>query len=99
MAIPEASLELVLPELQQPGDPAVVQPVKALQFMLIVLSGAYSPTERALRPSDGVSGRFGEQTTELVKQFQRGEDLYVDGVVGHDTWKRLLELWFARFDG
>jgi peptidoglycan hydrolase-like protein with peptidoglycan-binding domain len=98
MPPPQALFELLLPELQRPSDPALAKAVKALQFMLIVLTGAYSPSERALRPSDGVSGQFDEQTTELVKQFQRSEDLSVDGVVGHETWKRLLERWFERFN-
>jgi peptidoglycan hydrolase-like protein with peptidoglycan-binding domain len=37
------------------------------------------------------------ETTNLVKQFQQSEGLSVDGIVGRNTWKRLLELWVARF--
>jgi peptidoglycan hydrolase-like protein with peptidoglycan-binding domain len=97
MPPPEASFELAMRVLQQMGDPDPAADVKALQFMLIVLTGAYSPLERALQPSDGVDGLFGPKTTNLVKQFQQSEGLSVDGIVGENTWKRLLELWVARF--
>jgi peptidoglycan hydrolase-like protein with peptidoglycan-binding domain len=58
---------------------------------------AYSPFERALQPSDGVDGLFGDMTTNWVKQFQRSEGLRDDGIVEENTWRRLLELWVARF--
>ncbi len=95
---PETTFELTLPVLKQRGDPDPANDVKTLQFMLVVLAGRYSPSERALRPSDGVNGLFDNQTTTWVKQFQRNEELHVDGVVGKNTWRRLLELWVARFD-
>ena len=97
MPPPEASFELAIRVLQQMGDPDPAADVKALQFMLIVLTGAYSPLERALQPSDGVDGLFGPKTTNRVKQFQQSEGLSVDGIVGENTWKSLLELWVARF--
>ena len=95
---PETTFELTLPVLKQRGDPDPAKDVKTLQFILIVLAGRYSPSERALRPSDGVNGLFDDQTATWVKQFRRNEDLHVDGVVGKNTWRQLLELWVARFD-
>ena len=97
MPPPEATFELTMRVLQQLGDPAPATDMKALQFMLIVLAGAYSPAERALQPSDGVDGLFGAKTTSWVKQFQRSEGLHDDGIVGENTWRTLLELWVARF--
>jgi len=97
MPPPEATFELTMRVLQQRGDPDPAADVKALQFMLIVLAGAYSPVQRALQPSDGVDGLFSSKTTNWVKQFQRSEGLRDDGIVGENTWKGLLELWIARF--
>jgi len=97
MPPPEAFFQVNARILQQAGDPSPAADVKTLQFMLIVLAGTYSPAERALQPSDGVDGLFGDQTTNLVKQFQRSQGLHDDGIVGKDTWRTLLELWIARF--
>jgi peptidoglycan hydrolase-like protein with peptidoglycan-binding domain len=97
MPPPEATFELSIPFLPQPGDPAPTPDVKALQFMLIVLAGAYSPVKRALQPSDGVNGLFDAKTKNRVKQFQRSEGLRDDGIVGKNTWQRLLQLWVAEF--
>ena len=97
MPPPEAFFQVNARILQQTGDPAPAADVKTLQFMLIVLAGTYSPAERALQPSDGVDGIFGDQTTNLVRKFQRSQGLHDDGIVGEDTWRRLLELWIARF--
>ena len=36
-------------------------------------------------------GDFGKETLSLVKQFQKDHKLTVDGVVGKNTWKVLLE--------
>lgn len=97
MPPPEAFFQVSARVLQQIGDPAPAADVMALQFMLIVLAGAYSPADRALQPSDGVDGLFGASTTNLVKQFQKSEGLRDDGIVGQDTWRALLELWITRF--
>jgi peptidoglycan hydrolase-like protein with peptidoglycan-binding domain len=97
MPPPEATFQLSLRILREMGDPVPAADVKTLQFMLIVLAGAYSPTERALQSSDGVDGLFGPKTTTWVKQFQQDEGLLDDGIVGEKTWRMLLEFWVARF--
>lgn len=99
MPPPEAFFQLTARVLQQMGDPAPAADVMALQFMLIVLAGAYSPAQRALQPSDGVDGLFGDKTTNWVKQFQQNQGLRDDGIVGDNTWRTLLELWVTRFTG
>jgi peptidoglycan hydrolase-like protein with peptidoglycan-binding domain len=38
-------------------------------------------------------GKFGPRTLAAVKEFQQGNHLAVDGVVGKNTWKALLEKW------
>ncbi|MBF2017236.1 MAG: peptidoglycan-binding protein [Rivularia sp. T60_A2020_040] len=35
------------------------------------------------------NGNYGPQTTEAVKRFQRDNGLFVDGVVGEQTWQRI----------
>jgi len=41
------------------------------------------------------SGVFGPKTNDAVRQFQRDNGLQVDGIVGKNTWKALLERWVA----
>lgn len=55
--------------------------VKVLQNALNVLSGA------KLDP-DGI---FGELTEKAVRTFQKSKEIDVDGIVGVDTWNKLLE--------
>jgi len=98
MPPPEAFFQ-VNARILQAGDPAPAADVKTLQFMLVVLAGTYSPAERALQPSDGVDGIFGDQTTNQVRKFQRSQGLHDDGIVGKDTRRTLLELWIGRFTG
>jgi peptidoglycan hydrolase-like protein with peptidoglycan-binding domain len=89
---PEAQIALSLPVLRR-GDPAEIQEVKALQFMLIFGGGEYDPFERALRSADGVDGIFGPRTEQRVRRFQGNEGLAVDGIVGKNTWTALLDRW------
>lgn len=97
MPPPEAFFQVTARVLQQLGDHVPAADVMALQFMLIVLTGAYSPAARALQPSDGVDGLFGANTTNLVKHFQKSQGLREDGIVGQDTWRTLLQLWIVQF--
>jgi len=41
-------------------------------------------------PSIGAEGTFGPSTLRAVTQFQRANGLEADGVVGENTWKKLL---------
>ncbi|MGL5066978.1 MAG: peptidoglycan-binding domain-containing protein [Sarcina sp.] len=38
-----------------------------------------------------IDGVFGEATAEYVKEFQKAHGLYVDGIVGNQTMKKLDE--------
>ena len=55
--------------------------VKQLQSLLNVLG------ERLI-----VDGDFGRKSTQAVKNFQRSEDLIVDGLVGQQSWYKLYEI-------
>ncbi len=39
----------------------------------------------------GVDGFFGPETTKAVKKFQSARSINVDGVVGPDTWREIVE--------
>ena len=39
---------------------------------------------------DGVDGEFGAKTEDAVKKYQVRRGLAVDGIVGVQTWKKLL---------
>ena len=39
----------------------------------------------------GADGTFGKQTLAAVKQFQKDCGIKVDGIVGKDTWGKLLK--------
>mgnify|MGYP004664705049 CR=1 FL=1 len=56
--------------------------VKALQILLI--GNGYSCG------SYGADGDFGNATVAAVKQFQKDNSLSVDGIVGTNTWTKLL---------
>lgn len=56
--------------------------VKSLQILLI--GYGYSCG------SSGVDGSFGSATDKAVKAFQKAKGLVVDGVVGSNTWSKLL---------
>lgn len=40
----------------------------------------------------GADGKFGSGTKAAVEAFQRANNLESDGIVGQDTWRKLLEL-------
>ena len=41
-------------------------------------------------PKYGADGIFGNETVNAVKQFQKAKNLVVDGIIGKNTWKKLL---------
>lgn len=43
-------------------------------------------------PKYGADGSFGAETESAVKAFQRDNGLSVDGVVGKNTWRKLLKM-------
>ena len=43
-------------------------------------------------PKWGADGGFGDETVEAVKSLQTDKGLSVDGIVGQDTWRKLLNL-------
>lgn len=68
------------------GDRGIV--VRVLQQILV--SNGYSLTSKP-KIRGGIDGVFGSRTGAAVKKFQRDEQLVVDGVVGPQTWSRLLD--------
>ena len=42
-------------------------------------------------PIYGADGSYGDETVKAVKSFQTKNGLLVDGVVGQETWKKLLK--------
>jgi peptidoglycan hydrolase-like protein with peptidoglycan-binding domain len=61
------------------------QTVKEAQELLLV----WKPD---CLPKWGADGEFGTETLKAVKDFQKGSELKVDGVVGEETWKALNAL-------
>ena len=59
--------------------------VKSLQ-MLLVGHGFYCGTKNG----NGVDGDFGNLTLKAVKEYQTSRKLTVDGIVGSQTWTKLL---------
>lgn len=43
-------------------------------------------------PKWGADGGFGDETVEAVKSFQSNNCLSADGIVGQNTWRKLLKL-------
>jgi peptidoglycan hydrolase-like protein with peptidoglycan-binding domain len=85
MTAPQANVQvsLSLPLLrrgQHSGEP----PVRRLQFLLNFAKG----TDEL-----DVDGIFGPRTEAAVRDFQRNENLSVDGIVGRQTWTALLQRW------
>ena len=62
--------------------------VRELQFILNVVS-----TFNSAVPSVVIDGRFGPNTTNAVREFQRNYGLTTDGVVGPATWARLYAVY------
>jgi zinc D-Ala-D-Ala carboxypeptidase len=58
-------------------------PVKTLQRLL---------NYRGASPKLAIDGQFGANTDREVRDFQRSHALTVDGIVGTNTWKKLITL-------
>lgn len=43
-------------------------------------------------PKWGADGGFGDETVDAVKSFQTDKGLSIDGIVGQNTWRKLLDL-------
>ena len=43
-------------------------------------------------PKWGADSSFGDETVEAVKDFQTNNGLSVDGIIGQNTWRKLLKL-------
>lgn len=70
-----------LPTLKKGSKGTVV---KYVQLALIEIYGYELPKY-------GADGDFGNETVAAVKKFQKAKGLEVDGVIGKNTWKALLE--------
>jgi N-acetylmuramoyl-L-alanine amidase len=67
--------------LIRPGDRSAA--VRDVQQRLILLGFAVAPEER--------TGIFGPTTEAAVREFQERRGLVVDGIVGSETWRELVE--------
>ena len=76
----EATVEITLNVLRK-GSAG--EQVKALQRMLYALGYSLG----SLNPIDG---SFGSKTDTAVRDYQKANGLAVDGIVGEQTWRKLL---------
>jgi peptidoglycan hydrolase-like protein with peptidoglycan-binding domain len=82
-AEPTAQVALTLPVLRKVG-PGLDGRVRRLQHMLNVF--LYGLAE---------DGWFGPKTEEAVKWYQGNENLFVDGIVGRQTYTKLVSYWLS----
>ncbi len=79
-------IALQFPELLRPGDTGIY--VRVLQYYLAVI-GYFANSV----PVVAIDGNYGQETTNAVLAFQQLAGLPTDGVVGRDTWNRILEAY------
>jgi peptidoglycan hydrolase-like protein with peptidoglycan-binding domain len=82
------AVSLTLPMLRQGGGPRSA--VSRLQHIF----NDFARSDDDAPPFDE-SGVFGPKTDAAVREFQKFNSLQVDGIVGKNTWKALLEQWMA----
>jgi len=68
--------------------------VQTLQFYLKTVA-AFNPFLRDV----AVDGRFGNSTQNAVRAFQEYYGLFVDGVVGENTWNRIIAVYLDVTEG
>jgi murein L,D-transpeptidase YcbB/YkuD len=87
-AIQSTQVNLSLPVLRQGGGP---------RSAVSRLQGIFNDFARLDddEPIFDESGVFGPKTDHAVREFQQHHGLQVDGVVGKNTWKALLEQWMT----
>jgi murein L,D-transpeptidase YcbB/YkuD len=83
-----AQVNLTLPVLRQGAGPRSA--VSRLQHIFNDFARADDD-----EPVFDESGVFGPKTDTAVREFQDDHDLGVDGIVGKNTWKALLEQWMT----
>jgi len=82
----EKTVNIELTELE---NGAKGEQVKTLQRLLKALG--YKMTSASGKTEYGVDGSFGGATERAVRAFQKAKGLFVDGVVGKNTWSKLLK--------
>ncbi len=80
------------PGLLQFGDTGTA--VQNLQFYLKTIA-AFNP----FIPDLAIDGRFGRSTENAVRSFQSYYGLYVDGIVGENTWNRIVGVYLDITEG
>ena len=78
--VPESTVSITLYVLK---NGSVNEQVRTLQRLLI--ANGYK------MPKYGADGDFGAETENAVKKFQTANSLTADGIVGNDTWNKLLK--------
>lgn len=80
------------PGLLQFGDTGTA--VQNLQFYLKTIA-AFNP----FIPDLAIDGRFGRSTENAVRAFQGYYGLFVDGIVGENTWNRIVGVYLDITEG
>lgn len=63
--------------------------VKLLQYYLLIISNIYNEI-----PKVKITGVFDEDTKNAVLAFQKYFNMLVDGIVGRNTWEKLIEIYY-----
>jgi peptidoglycan hydrolase-like protein with peptidoglycan-binding domain len=81
---------LSLPILRKTGPEYTSGRAKRLQHML---NDAYGLSGTPYKLAE--DGWFGPKTEEAVKRYQDNEDIVVDGMVGRQTYTKLVSAWLS----